>query len=212
MRARPLAGLRGSLYCGRVAGPNPGRGIRADGRMKRRFRSIVQQRIVALTALAGAILFFAYDIVADWLYEEEYGPFHFLVELVVFVGVSMALVIGLRDLRRLRMRLSREERRNRLLSTALADSIDNRLDEWRLTRSEKAVAWFIIKGFRFAEIARIRGVKESTARLQATSLYAKAGVNGRAEFVAEIIQPLLMSIPDASSPRGDRAGGGTGAH
>ena len=129
----------------------------------------------------------------------------------MFVGVSMALVINLRDLRRLRVRLNREERRNRLLSMALAASIDERMDEWRMTRSEKDVAWFIIKGLRFSEIARLRGVKESTARLQATSLYAKAGVSGRAEFVAEILQPLLMSIPNDSPSREERIGGRTDA-
>lgn len=179
--------------------------------MKRKSRGILQQRILALSALACAILFFAYDLVVDWLHEDEYGLFHFITELVVFIGVSMALVLGLRDLRRLRARLNREERRNRLFSTALAESIDERMAGWRMTRSERDVAWFIIKGFRFSEIARIRGVKESTARLQATSLYAKAGVNGRAEFVAEILQPLLMSIPNDSSPCGKRAGSETEA-
>ena len=38
--------------------------------------------------------------------------------------------------------------------------------------------------------------KESTPRLHATSVYAKAGVSGRAEFVAEIFQPLLMTMPE----------------
>ena len=73
------------------------------------------------------------------------------------------------------------------------------MDEWRLTRSEKDVAWLIIKGYRFSEIAQTRGVKENTPRLQATSIYAKAGVSGRAEFVAEIFQPLLLSISQDSS-------------
>lgn len=177
--------------------------------MKRRSRVIFQQRLIALAALAGAILFFAYDLVVDWLHEDGYGAFHFITELAVFVGVSMALVVGLRDLRRLRARLNREERRNKLLSTALVANIDEQMDEWRMTRSEKDVAWFIIKGFRFSEIARLRGVKENTARLQATSLYAKAGVSGRAEFVAEILQPLLMTVPNNPPPRDRETGGGT---
>ena len=179
--------------------------------MKNSARSVIQRRVVALVALVVAILFFVYDLIADWLYEEEYGTVHFLLEFIVFVGVSIALVIGLRDLRRLRYRLSREERRNKLLSTALAEGIDERMEEWRMTRSERDVAWFIIKGYRFSEIAEARGVKESTARLQATSLYAKAGVSGRAEFVAEILQPMLMSIPDGSPPRNGRTNGETEA-
>ena len=164
-------------------------------------RSIVQRRVLALFALAVAILFFVYDLIADWLYEEEYGTVHFTLELIVFAGVSMALILGVRDLRRLRTELSHEQRRIEVFSTALAESIDIRMDEWRMTPSEKDVAWFIIKGYRFSEIAEARGVKESTARLQGTSLYAKAGVSGRAEFVAEILQPLLASIPVGASPR-----------
>ena len=49
---------------------------------------------------------------------------------------------------------------------------------------------------RFAEIAEARGVKENTTRLQATAIYSKAGLSGRAEFVAEIIQSLLLLLPD----------------
>ena len=157
--------------------------------------------MLALTALAGAILFFGYDLVVDALFEDEFGSPHFVIELIVFLGVSLSLIVGTRDLRRLRVRLDRETRRNKVFAGALADSINEQMEEWRLTRSEKDIAWFIIKGYRFSEIAQARSVKESTCRLQATSLYAKAGVSGRAEFVAEIIQPLLMSIPDKSSRR-----------
>ena len=168
--------------------------------MKSSSRRIVQRRILALAALAVAIVFFAYDLIVDALLEGEFGSPHFVIELFVFIGVSMALVMGARDLRRLRARLARETQRNKAISGAIADNINEQMAEWRMTRSEREVAWLIIKGYRFAEIAEARGVKESTTRLQATSLYAKAGVSGRAEFVAEIFQPLLLSIEN-NAPR-----------
>ena len=127
----------------------------------------------------------------------------------MFVGASIALVLSVRDLRRLRERLIWEERRNRGLSGALAEVIGEQMDEWGFTRSEKDVAWMITKGYRFTEIAELRGVKESTPRLQATSVYAKAGVSGRAEFVAEILQPLLMTIPERSPPSNKNRAVGT---
>ena len=157
---------------------------------------MVQRRLIALVALAIAILFFLYDLIVDAAIEDELGTFHFIIELIVFLGVTMALLIGARDLGRLRTRLDREEKRNLVVSQGLADSIDVQMDEWRMTGSEKEVAWLIIKGYRFAEIAEARGVKENTTRLQATAVYAKAGVSGRAEFVAEIIQSLLLLLPD----------------
>ena len=170
--------------------------------MRETSRKIVQRRLLALAALAVAILFFLYDLVVDIVYEGEIGTPHFIIELIIFLGVSMALILGARDLRRLRTRLDREERRNKIVSQGLADSIAAQMDEWRMTNSEKDVAWLIIKGYRFAEIAEARGVKENTSRLQATAVYAKAGVSGRAEFVAEIIQSLLLLLPDAK--RGSR--------
>ena len=168
--------------------------------------------MLALMALAGAILFFAYDLVVDALFEGEFGSPHFIIELLVFVGVSMALVVGARDLRRLRARLARETRLNKALTGALVDTINEQMEEWRMTRSEKEVAWLIIKGYRFSEIADARGVKESTTRLQATSLYAKAGVSGRAEFVGEIIQPLFWSIPESDPARKQGTQGRIPAH
>ena len=156
----------------------------------------IQRRILVLVALAGTIVFFVYDLLVDALLEGEFGSPHFIIESIVFAGVSMALIASVRDLRRLRTRLDRELRLNKAFAGELADSINEQMDEWGMTRSEKDVAWFIIKGYRFSEIAGMRGVKESTTRLQATALYAKAGVSGRAEFVAEIIQPLLLSVPD----------------
>ena len=181
-----------------------GRAARTIRRMKRKSRRIIQHRKLALIALAGAILFFGYDLAVDALFEGEFGSPHFIIELIVFAGVSLALVVGARDLRLLRARLDREAKHNRAISGELAKSLSEQMDEWRMTRSEQEVAWMIIKGYRFAEIAQSRGVKESTCRLQATSLYAKAGVSGRAEFVAEIFQPLLLTIPDISLPRKEK--------
>ena len=169
-------------------------------RFELRTKSNVKARIFALALLSAMILFFIYDLAVDALLEGEFATVHFVIEFIVFVGASMALVFSVRDLRRLRERLIWEERRNRGLSGALAEVIGEQMEEWGFTRSEKDVAWLILKGYRFAEIAELRGVKQTTPRLQATSVYAKAGVSGRAEFVAEILQPLLMTIPERLPP------------
>ncbi|MCY4513529.1 MAG: LuxR C-terminal-related transcriptional regulator [Candidatus Tectomicrobia bacterium] len=155
----------------------------------------VRQHQMGLAALGIAVVFFVYDLAEDAFWADEFGSVHFTIETVVFVGLSVALAIGVRDLRRLRVDLEREEKRNEMFSEVLVDNIDALMDEWRITKSEKDIAWLIIKGYRFSEIARARRVKETTVRLQAASLYSKAGVSGRAEFAAEIILPLLTSAP-----------------
>lgn len=160
------------------------------------FKGVPKRRMLALAMLALAMVFFAYDLVVDAFFEGEFGSPHFVIEAFVFAAVSWILVVNLRDLVGLRARLEQEQNRNRVLAGELATGIEEQIDAWRLTRSEKEVAWLIIKGFRFAEIADLRGVKENTTRLQASALYAKAGVSGRAEFVAEIVHQLLMPITE----------------
>ena len=173
--------------------------VAMDG-LERGVKSNVREQFFALASLSAIILFFIYDLAVDALLEGELATAHFAIESIMFVGASLVLVLNVRDLRRLRERLFWEERRNRGLSGALAEVIDEQMEEWGFTRSEKDIAWLIAKGYRFTEIAELRGVKEITPRLQATSVYAKAGVSGRAEFVAEILQPLLMTMPERSSP------------
>ena len=125
--------------------------------------------------IACVILFFSYDTATDIILENEFGSLHFIVESIMFLGVSLAL----------------------------AETINNRLDEWEMTNSERNIAWLVIKGYRFYEIAALRGVKESITRLQTSLLYSKAGVSGRSELVAEVVQALLFTTSDtpASSNR-----------
>lgn len=152
-------------------------------------------RIIILSLIT---MFLVYDLTVDAFIEYEYATPHFIIESVAFLFVMVLLIIDLRDLANLRTRLHQEETRNKALAGELAAGIDSQMDEWELTPSEREIAWMIIKGYRFAEIAEMRQVKESTSRLQATALYAKAGVHGRGEFVAEIIHELLAPILETS--------------
>ena len=76
----------------------------------------------------------------------------------------------------------------------LTEGITAQVNNWATTRNEKNIASQIIRGFGFAKIARLSKHKENTSRLQAISLYAKAGECRRTEFVAEIIHVFLLSI------------------
>ncbi|MCY4381853.1 MAG: LuxR family transcriptional regulator [Nitrospinae bacterium] len=157
------------------------------------------QVILRIGILLPAALFLVYDLITDAALEGEFASTHFIIEAIVFLFVLVVLIISLRDLADLRTRLQRERTRNKALAGELAAGIEVQMDGWKLTPSEREIAWMIIKGYRFAEIAELRQVKENTTRLQATALYAKAGVHGRGEFVAEIIHHLLAPVLEDSS-------------
>lgn len=82
--------------------------------------------------------------------------------------------------------------RNEATLRGLADAIDQQLDAWRLTPAEKEVAFLLLKGLSFKEIAQVRSASERTVRQQALAVYAKSGLGGRAELAAFFLEDLLV--------------------
>lgn len=73
----------------------------------------------------------------------------------------------------------------------LSESIAEQFQQWELSKSEKEVGQFLLKGLSLKEIAMIRGTAEKTIRQQASSIYQKAGVTGRHAFSAWFIEDFL---------------------
>ena len=69
--------------------------------------------------------------------------------------------------------------------------IQEQMQAWDFTPSEKEVALLLLKGLSFEEIATIRDTKEKTVRQQATAIYRKSGLNGRHEFAAWFFEDFL---------------------
>ncbi|OED49343.1 hypothetical protein AB838_07500 [Rhodobacteraceae bacterium (ex Bugula neritina AB1)] len=76
--------------------------------------------------------------------------------------------------------------------------INLQFHRWQLTPAEKDVALLLLKGFSMREIAEFRHISERTARQQATTIYAKAEVSGRAALSAFFLEDLLPSSTEAS--------------
>jgi DNA-binding CsgD family transcriptional regulator len=73
----------------------------------------------------------------------------------------------------------------------LSHVISQQFDDWNLSNSEKEVGWLLLKGLSLREIAMLRNTLEKTVRQQASSLYKKAGINGRHTFSAWFIEDVL---------------------
>jgi len=73
----------------------------------------------------------------------------------------------------------------------LSATIDEQLDVWQLTPSEKEVAFLLIKGLSLKEIAELRKTTEKTTRAQATTIYSKARLSGRSQLSAFFLEDLL---------------------
>lgn len=58
------------------------------------------------------------------------------------------------------------------------------------------MALLLLKGLSHKEVAAIRATSERTVREQARSLYAKAGLTGRAALSAFFLEDLIAPIGD----------------
>ncbi len=74
----------------------------------------------------------------------------------------------------------------------LGKVIDQQFQDWQLSKAEREVALFLLKGLSLKEIAAIRESGEPTVRQQAASIYQKAHVSGRAELSAFFLEDLLL--------------------
>ena len=80
----------------------------------------------------------------------------------------------------------------------MSESIDMQLNQWNLTRSEKEVAFLLIKGLSTKEIAEYRSTAEKTTRAQATAIYSKSGLSGRSQLAAFFLEDLFLPKQEQS--------------
>jgi DNA-binding NarL/FixJ family response regulator len=140
-----------------------------------------------------AMLFFAYDIILDVINDGD-SFLHIAIELVVFVAISFVLLRELHHVSSLNKAISKEKSKSARLAGELLTVIQNQFSQWKLSPSESDVALLLIKGLSMKEIAEARTVKEKTVRLQASSIYAKSGCDGRHELSAFFIEDLMGEL------------------
>jgi len=71
--------------------------------------------------------------------------------------------------------------------------IHEQFKQWSLTKSEQEVSMLLLKGLSFKEISAVRETKEKTVRQQASTIYAKAGVEGRHDLAAWFLEDFIAT-------------------
>lgn len=138
---------------------------------------------------AAAAVFFVLDAWSDL--SGGAVDYHTFFEAMIAAGLAMGGLFGVRELSRSHDLLQSHETALAAASGALAEVIDAEFTGWRLTPAEREIGMLALKGFDIAEIAQLRGAAQGTVRAQMTSIYAKSGVSGRAQFAAHFVEDLL---------------------
>jgi len=156
----------------------------------------IDARLASIAALVIVATLVIVDVGMDAM--SGGAPAHLAMEAFAALIALAALAVLLRDWRRSRTReaqLDQEaaiwKQRSKKWIDGLASEIDQQMDRWGFTPSEKDVAFLLIKGLSTKEIATIRGRSEQTVRTQAASIYAKSGLSGRTQLTAWFLEDLV---------------------
>lgn len=150
--------------------------------------------ILLLVTQAACVAFFMADILFTAVSILP-GPLSWnvreLMEIGALFGLLLGLVFGailvrnsLRDLRAAEGRLERA-------AAAFEDLLEDRFTGWGLTKAERDVAVFAIKGLSVPEIAKMRQTSEGTVKAQTAGIYRKAGVSGRPQLLSLFIEDMM---------------------
>ncbi|PQO24836.1 helix-turn-helix transcriptional regulator [Rhodobacteraceae bacterium WD3A24] len=118
-----------------------------------------------------------------------------IVQLGAVLSLVLGAIAGVAFLVGTLQRAQTIERQLQAASGAFNAAMENQFDKWSLSPAEAEVALFALKGFSNQEIARLRGKSEATIKTQINAVFRKAGVQNRAQLMAQFMD-LLLEMPE----------------
>jgi len=147
-------------------------------------------RKLNLVASIALILFFIQDIFYDFIIEDELNS-HSYQELLIVVLLSILFIYQVKEFKSLSSKLGVAEQTIDKFKSELHIVINDQFKFWNFTKAETEIAWLILKGFSYPDIANLRSVSEKTINQQAGSIFRKSNVKNRHELVSSFIEDLL---------------------
>jgi len=174
---------------------------RDDGGIER------HQGLLALV-MSAIVIVGGIDLISDG--PEQFFGSHGLIDLAL-LALSLGTAIFLwRSWLRTHHRLKEVDRalqerkserdawraRTEKIVSGLGQAIDDQLQEWGLTPTERETAMLLLKGLSHRDIATLTDRSERTVRQHAVAVYRKSGLSGRAELSAFFLEDLLLPMPE----------------
>ena len=124
-----------------------------------------------------------------------------ILQIAATFGLLTGTATSIFLLRRILAREDEVETQLKAASGEFFSVMDDRFNDWSLTKSEREVALFALRGMGNAEIASLREKSEATIKSQLNSIFRKAQVSNRAELMSEFVELLIEEPMDRSLKR-----------
>lgn len=162
------------------------------------------ERFVLSGVLVVVAILTTLDVIEDW---QDGSPIsHIIPEVSIIVAMVGITLYLLRNLLKSRQALiesaqteirDAKERANSWRSKAenlrqgVTDAISSQFQDWGLSPAEQEVSFLLLKGLSIQEIAQVRETSERTVRQQASEVYKKSRLSGRAQLSAFFLEDLF---------------------
>ncbi len=144
----------------------------------------------SLAIYSVIIVFFIYDLTTDYLHSDHLN-LHFFLEVIAFILVIYLLTYQIYQIILIQREIKQAHISIDNLQGKLKQYIDRQFNVWQLTKSENEIAWFIIKGFSFKEIAHFRSVAEKTVQQQSSNIYKKSKTKNRHQLISAFLEDFI---------------------
>ncbi|MBV6493808.1 MAG: hypothetical protein LDLANPLL_01831 [Turneriella sp.] len=142
-------------------------------------------------------LFSAYDLFVD--IRADVGIVHISLQIFMSLILFAQMLFLFVNLVIVRVRIQALGQSIQLFKTKTRAVIERQFRTWQLSEAEKKVAFFILRGYDFGQIADFLEKGERTVRAQAIAIYRKTGFRSRAEFTGFFVETILMTDEDETS-------------
>ncbi len=160
---------------------------------------------VILIAQTFCALFFIFDVIKDLLENGLANAGHMVIETIASIVLLIGIAFLMSEIREIYARMKALDSGLMLARGELADVLKAMFKDWRLTDSERDVALLMIKGQSNEGIAAIRGTAVGTVRAQSSSVFRKAGVEGRVQLLTLLLDEVLDIEIQNENAEGERA-------
>ena len=136
--------------------------------------------------------FFTVDVIVEFINGET--GLDFIVESLFILVLFYMIYQQIKEIKSTSLRLNIAEDRLDVLQLEIDKVIEDQLATMLLTKAEKDIAWMLIRGHSFKDIATTRNVTESTIYRQTANIYSKSNVKSLHEFTSIFFNDLINIV------------------